>query len=375
MSGSGRTPVGPAGIERVEARRILVRKPVVRIGLGPGARALVGPGDRIEAGTPIAERTIDVEVVDAGRQPGPESVDREDADSAAELPEGTPPSRRTPPEPGKWWVGGAERRGKPQAKNQAKKQITRVAGTLLYETHDRWRAAAGERHEVVESPVAGVVRQVRPMVDVALEASGTGISAEIGAGDPSRGYLDVPRLADGELWASALDVGKSGAVVVAGSRISSQAISRARAVSIRGLIAGSIGEVELRDLAASLSRQRAGFASSVSFGLVAFDGYQRRVLATPILALLTALAGQEVGIVTDPPMIVFAAETLPLPELAADWVRARSGPNAGREGRWIESLGLRRFRSGMHLEAAAVRFGEDADATIVPITDLERFVY
>jgi hypothetical protein len=268
-------------------------------------------------------------------------------------------------------MGGDERRGKP-AKG---KPAIRVGGTLLFETEGRWRAAAGERHEVVESPIAGVVVSARNAVEVTIQAVGAAMPGAIAAGEPTRGYLDVPRLTDGELWASALDIGRSGAVVVAGSRLSGQAISRARAMSIRGLIAGSVGEGELRDLEASELRQKASLAPSAPFGLIALDGHSRRPIATPILALLAALSGREVAIVTDPPLLIFDVAEVPLPELPPDWIRARSGANAGREGRWLKSAGHYRFRGGMYLEAAVVRFVEETDTTIVPVMDLERFIF
>jgi len=403
-------------LARVAGRRVIVFSPMIRFRLGPGDRALVAPGDSIVPGMPIAERTPDASLVDAGRlgapvengrvgrpgrpekpdkNPGPasrlEPIWREShsslvdvasngrrpvgADEAALLPPPivTPPrsERRRPPMPGKWWVGGDERRdrldrGKPAA---------RVAGTLLYEANGRWRAAAGERHEVVESPVAGIIREARNGVEVTLQVTGAALPGAIAAGEPSRGYLDVPRLTDGDLWASALDVGRSGAVVVAGSRVSAQAISRARAMSIRGLIAGSVGQGELRDLAASESRQKASLAPSVPFGLIALDGHQRRPIATPVLALLAALAGREVAIITDPPLLVFDVSEVPLPELPPDWIRVRSGQHAGREGRWIESTGLRRFRGGIHLEGAVVRFVDETETTILPVSDLERFIF
>ena len=56
-------------------------------------------------------------------------------------------------------------------------------------------------------------------------------------------------------------------------------------------------------------------------------------------------------------------------------MRVRSGPHAGREGRWVGSAGLHRFKAGIHLEAANVRLGDDKDATIVALADLERFVF
>jgi len=395
-----------AELDLIPERRVLVFRPLIYFKLGPGDRALVSAGDRVVPGMPIAERTPDASLVDVGRlakgedgrsgRPGrSDDADHPAGERAAPVwkdqfadstearlrnrptltikpvPPAPRQERRRPPSPGKWWMGGDERRGKP-AKG---KPAIRVGGTLLFETDGRWRAAAGERHEVVESPVAGVVREARNSVGVAIEAAGAAMPGALAAGEPSRGYLDVPRLTDGELWASALDVGRSGAVVVAGSRLSGQAISRARAMSIRGLIAGSVGEGELRDLEASELRQKASLAPSVPFGLIALDGHGRRPIATPILALLAALSGREVAIVTDPPLLVFDVAEVPLPELPPDWIRARSGPHAGREGRWLKSAGHCRFRGGLYLEAAVVRFADDTDATTVPVTDLERFTF
>lgn len=404
-------PSGPdiaAALARVATRRILVFSPTIHFRLSPGDRALVAPGESVSTGTPIAERTPDAEVVDAGRLDSEAASGKnggaaragrsiQDAGTSAlwregrlepiePLPEnrtqmatkiGAWPTgtarqeRRRPPEPGKWWVGGGERRGK-SGKNRP---TPRVGGTLLFEKQGRWSVAAGEHHQIVESPVAGIVREARNSVGVSIEAAGAAIPGAIAAGEPSRGYLDVPRLTDGELWASALDVGRAGAIVVAGSRISAQAISRARAMSIRGLIAGSVGQGELRDLEASELRQKASLAPSVPFGLIALDGHQRRPIATPVLALLAALSGREVAIVTDPPLLIFDVSEVALPELPPDWVRVRSGIHAGREGRLLDMAGLYRFRSGVHLEAAVVRFVDETDTTILPFADLERFIF
>ena len=260
----------PPELARVAGRRVLVFSPTIHFRLGPGDRALVVPGDAVVPGMPIAERTPDAELVDVGRLERTERVRPVDppawekpasdesvaalrqedrvgsTESQLAVPAGMDvktgyvpvvmqQDRRRQPFPGKWWVGGGERRGKPARD----KQTLRLGGTLLFETHGRWRAAAGERHTIVESPIAGVVREARNCVDVTIAVTGAALTGAIAAGEPSRGYLDVPRLTDGELWANALDVGRTGAVVVAGSRISAQAISRARAMSIRGLIAGS----------------------------------------------------------------------------------------------------------------------------------------
>jgi hypothetical protein len=397
----------PAALAGVATRRILVFSPTIHYRLAPGDRALVAPGDVVSAGTPIAERTPDAEPLDAGRlttadepakngrpvragmgeEPEVSPLWRENRSGPAEPrpagraqmatkvesgPAGLPQQeRRRPPAPGKWWVGSDERR----ARSGKAKPAVRFGGTLLYETNGRWVAAAGEHHQIVESPVAGIVREASNSVEVTIEVAGAAIPGAIAAGEPSRGYLDVPRLTDGELRASSLDSGRAGGVVVAGSRISALAISRARAMSIRGLVAGSVGQGELRDLEASEQRQKASLAPSVPFGLIALDGYQRRPIATPILALLAALSGREVAIVTDPPLLIFDRSEVPLPELPPDWVRVRSGPHAGREGRLVGSAGLHRFRAGIHLEAAVVRFFDETDTTILPFADLERFIF
>jgi hypothetical protein len=396
-----------AALAGVATRRILVFSPTIHYWLAPGDRALVTPGDVVSAGTPIAERTPDAEPLDAGRlttagepakngrpvrvgmgeEPEVSPLWKDDWSGPAEP---RPPGRaqmatkvepgpaglaqqerRRPPAPGKWWVGSDERRGR----SGKAKPAVRFGGTLLYETNGRWLAAAGEHHQIVESPVAGIVREASNSVEVTIEVAGAAIPGAIAAGEPSRGYLDVPPLTDGELRASSLDSGRAGGIVVAGSRISALAISRARAMSIRGLVAGSVGQGELRDLEASEQRQKASLAPSVPFALIALDCYQRRPIATPILALLAALSGREVAIVTDPPLLIFDRSDVPLPELPPDWVRVRSGPHAGREGRLAGSAGLYRFRAGIHLEAAVVRFFDETDTTILPFADLERFIF
>jgi hypothetical protein len=81
-----------------------------------------------------------------------------------------------------------------------------------------------------------------------------------------------------------------------------------------------------------------------------------------------------VAILTDPPMLVLGLESVKLPDLPRDAVRVRTGPHAGREGRWLSSAGLYRFRAGVHLEAANVQLGDDPAPTVIPLADLERFV-
>jgi hypothetical protein len=353
---------------RVPARRILVVSPTVQIRLGPGDRALVSAGQKVNPGMPIAERTCDAEFIDVGRLNRPANGSGHENGPARPIDPGQ--ERRRPPQPGKWWVGGDDRRGKTARRETPR----RVAGTLLYEIDGRWTAAAGDRHEKVESPTSGVVVEAENCIGITMKVNGVAIPAAVAGGQPTRGYLDVPRLVDGELRDTTLDVGRSGAIVVAGGRVSAEMLTRARAMSIRGMVAGSLGQAELRDLAASEARQRAGLHTTPPFGALGLDGHQRRPIASPILALLAALAGREVAILIDPPLLVLDVVDVPLPELPPDWVRVRNGVHAGREGRWLSSAGLHRFRAGIHLEAANIRLGDDLQPTVIALADLERFI-
>ena len=358
----------PPEFARIPARRILVVSPIVQIRLGPGDRALVSAGQKVNPGMPIAERTCDAEFIEVGRLNRP--ANGNGRENGPTRPSDPGQERRRSPQPGKWWVGGDDRRGKTARRETPR----RVAGTLLYEMDGRWTAAAGDRHEKVESPTGGVVVEAENCIGITMKVSGVAIPAAVAGGQPTRGYLDVPRLVDGELRDTTLDVGRSGAIVVAGGRVSAEALTRARAMSIRGMVAGSLGQAELRDLAASEARQRAGLHTTPPFGALGLDGHQRRPIASPILALLAALAGREVAILIDPPLLVLDVVDVPLPELPPDWVRVRNGVHAGREGRWLSSAGLHRFRAGIHLEAANIRLGDDLQPTIIPLADLERFI-
>ena len=377
-SGSGKGPRSGGGAQemrkampseflRIPGRRIVVESPVVQIPLSPGDRVLVQPGETVAVGTPLAESTLDASLVEAGR------LVRSNGNGAGGLSGPHGPAgrdRRTDPQPGKWWSGGDERRGKGSRREKPR----RLGGTLLYELEGRWIAAAGERHETIDSPVSGVVVQARSDIGLSVKIDGVAIPAAIAAGRPTRGHLEVPRLIEGELRDAPLDMGRSGAIVLAGSRLSTESITKARAMSVSGIVAGSIGQTEVRDLAASELRQRAALHNLSPFAVIGFDGHQRRPIASPILALLSALSGRQVSLMVSPPLVILGLRSVTLPDLPPDAIRVRAGQHAGREGRWVSSAGLYRFRAGVYLEAANVRLDDDTELTIVPLADLERFV-
>ena len=324
-----------AGSVSLVRSRPLVTAPVdVLFALAPGDRPLVAPGESVVVGAPIAERLRDPRIGEA-RVP----------DAAA-------------PEPGGRWSGQVD-------------GLVDVADVeLVFAWRGRWRVAGGGLSDPLETPVAGIVRDVRPGTSITVRAAGRGLRGVVALGGPTRGRLRGGP--DSELRAGGLDVNSAGAILVVGSRVDAETLTRARAMGVRGVVVTGLSSKERRDYLASEARQRSALHRLPPFAVLVLDGAVRRPVAGAVQALLAALAGHEVAIVTDPPTLVFDLPELDVPAPPPDLVRIRAGALAGREGRFVECLGPRRFPGDVHLEAALVRFA-DGTTTAVPIGDLERF--
>ena len=335
--GPGRTP--PPGHELVPLASLVERPVDAWLALNPGDRPLVAAGESVLPGAPLAERLRDprlIEVAGGGHmRPG-----------------------------GRWAAtpggNGRGRSGEPQ-------------GELLYESGGRWRIASGEHPEPLDSPVAGIIRDVRAGQGIELRAAGAGLRGSFALGGSARGRLVVATDADGELLPRALDVGAAGAILVVGARIEAEALTRARAMGVRGVVVASLASKERRDFLASEARQRAALHRLPALAVLVLHGLVRRSISVPAMTLLEALAGQEVAIIGDPPRLVFDPEGIEIDGGFRDLVHVRSGPLAGQTGRWDGLAGLRRFAGGTHLEAGFVRFGSDPPIA-VPLSDLERLV-
>ena len=332
----------PGDLELVAGRRWLVEPFSAWIELAPGDRALVGEGEVVTAGMPIAERLRDRRLDEA-----PAIADRDPRR----------PGDRLVAEPG----GGPLRRA------------AAAAGEIVFRSGRRWRVATGDVSDLVEAPGAGIVREVRAGTGMRLDLAGRAVPGAFAVGVPTRGVLRVSADPGGDLHPTMLDVGLAGSVLVVGSRVDAEMLTRARAMGVRGVVVASMSGKEARDFAASEARQRAALHRLPAFAVLVVDGVVRRPLATPLVEALTALAGSGVGIVADPPALVLDPEAPePAPPDPA-WVRLRHGPSAGREGRWLGALGPRRFRPGLRQEAGLVRL-EDGTEVAVPLADLERWV-
>lgn len=334
----------PAWLAEISLRTLVEDGLEARFPLPPGDRPLVEPGTIVEAGEPLLEHLRD------------RRIDEVDVRSVAEGEHPAPGTRWTP-------VPGRRRREH------------RVEGELLTPLpgrKERWRLVTGEHRDAVVSPMRGQVVAVQPGAEIRVRATGPAIRGAYAAGSAAHGRLELATDTSGDLLPGGIDVGRMGSILVVGSRIDAEALTRARAMGVRGIVVASLPGKELRDFQASERRQRAAMHSPQPFGVLSLEGAVRRPIPSPIMALLERLAGSEVALLVDPPALVFDAAEADLPALPADRVRVRSGPLAGSEGRVLELLGPRRFASGVILEAARVVLDGEAPVD-VPIGDLERY--
>lgn len=338
------------GLAFVPARRLIGGPIEVTFPLGVGDRALVAPAEAVVPGARIGERLRDARTIEVAN---------------GSVPEGARPGER-------WTMpahsgihlrrgGGAE------------------AGELVAAVQGHWLLAVGEHHEPVETPLGGVVHDVRPGIGIRVRAEGRVLAGVEAHGDPTRGKLSMGT--EGRHWnrpgsglrSGGLDVGLAGTILVLGSRVDAEALTRARAMGVRGVVVSGLAGKERRDFLASERRQRAALHRLPPFAVLVLDGAIRRPIAGPVAAVLEALVGRDVAIVIDPPALVFDEPDLAIAPTDPGHVRVRSGEHAGREGRWAGLAGQRRFSGGTFVESGWVVFDAEPP-TAIPLADLERFV-
>lgn len=340
----------PGWLEELPWRPLVLRDLDVRFTLEPGDRPLVVAGDRVAPGTALLERLRDRRV------------------EQIPVPDHAPAGDDAGPTAGSRWTTSVSTR--------LGRHGVAVEGELVARSpdrRDRWRIVTGDHRDLVESPVGGVVDAVRPGGELVIRADGLGIRGALGAGSPAHGPLELATDPSGGLRPGGIDVGRAGSILVVGDRIDVEALTRARAMGVRGIVVASLSGKDLRDFQASERRQRASLHTVPPFGVVALEGTRRRGIASPLTELLRRLNGRQVGLSMDPPALVFEAAGTDLPAVDPAWVRVRSGPSAGAEGRLVGPAGLRWFAGGIQLEAALVAI-DDAAPVPLPIGDLERLV-
>ena len=363
-----------AWLDEIPLRRMLEPGLETHVALPPGDRPLVEPGGVVQPGDPLLEhvrdRRIEEVEIPAGKADGPSAGDAAGSARGADRP---PAGGADSPSSG---AGDRLQAGSrwTSIPGRRRRQEEQVDGELLAPVpghRGRWRLVTGDHRVLVASPVGGVVTGVRPGAEIRLRVDGLALRGAFATGASARGRLELATDPFGDLRPGGIDVGRTGSILVVGSRIDAEALTRARAMGVHGIVVASLAGKDLRDFQASERRQRAALHPAQPFGVLALDGSLRRPIAAPVMDLFERLAGRDVALLVDPPALVFDAEGLDLPDVPPDWVRVRSGPNAGSEGRVLGLVGLRRFAAGVHLETARVIL-DGEPAIDVPLGDLER---
>ncbi|HEX5467272.1 MAG TPA: hypothetical protein VFW92_11425 [Candidatus Limnocylindrales bacterium] len=299
-SESGPRTATPAAL-LVDEGQALLRKPVIRIRLGPADRPLVALGAAVAAGDALVEQARDVTVAETRL-----------------------PSGAAPPEPGRAFerreVLAGEGRRAVRFDDPGRVLYTTPAGIV--------RAALGRgRPRVLDSPVTGTVVALDDGC-LSLQADGIALAGLVAAGRPSTGVLALAVGApDEELATSSLDVRSAGLILVAGARADVEALGRARAMGARGVISGGAVSRDVRTFDASERRQRATAEASAPFATLVLDGYGKRPIPADRWAVLKAAEGREVVIIPDPPLLILPDDVWP----ADMW--STSGRGRGRRGR------------------------------------------
>jgi hypothetical protein len=237
---------------------------------------------------------------------------------------------------------------------------------------------AGSNPVTLNAPAAGVIEALTPG-RLYLRADGLAVDARVGWGRASWGRIVIAvERPDAEIQTSRIDVTAAGAILVVGTRIDVEAVSRARAIGAAAIISGGVASRDLRQLTSSEARQQAALHAAAPFGLLALGGYGRVPIPTHLWDLLVAADGRDAGILPASRTLIIDGDPGPLVEAASrppGTVRVISGEHRDHEGVLVGLSGPRRWSGGSYAPGGFVELaGEDGrgERHCVPLAMLER---
>ncbi len=326
---------------------------LLRIPLHLADRPLVAPGQPVELGQPIIEHFREQEAVEV-------------ESSAAFI--GVPPGAVLDDVP-------ADSSGRLGRRSSEGTYRTRVC------EHGRdgiTRLVAGSAEVVISAPASGVIESVTPG-RIELRATGLAVDTRVGWGRPTTGrILMAVDARDAEIQTSRIDIAAAGAILVVGSRIDIEAVSRARAIGAAAVISGGVASRDLRQLTSSEARQSSALHAAAPFGLAAMGGYGRAPIPSHLWDLLAAADGRQAGLLPASKTLIIDGDPAPLLEAAsrpAGTVRVVSGDHRDHEGRLVGLSGPRRWDGGDYAPGGFVELrgaGGQLERHCVPLTILER---
>ena len=235
-------------------------------------------------------------------------------------------------------------------------------------------APLGEEVPVVSEVRGRVAAVSRSAIDIEVRAAV--VHGADGWGEPVHGELVVSVASPGdELRPALIDAGKRGKILVGGSRASPEALTRARAMGVAGIVLGGAFDKELRDFAAVQQRGREGDASGAAIGLLLLQGYGKIPIEPRLFAWLRRHEGREASLMgADRTLYVYDGDEPPTrrwPPRAGDRVVALRRPGQGLTGRLARVVEeLRAVPSGVAVRTATIEL-DDGRQVAIPLANLE----
>ena len=227
-------------------------------------------------------------------------------------------------------------------------------------------------------PILGHVRgEVESVSRDAIEirVAGALVSGVGGSGNAVHGELlmGVSDPAE-ELRAGAIDVGATGRIIVGGSRASAEALTRARAMGVVGIVLGGLLDKELRDFEATQARRREIGGVEGDLAVIVIEGYGKVAMDAALFGWFRAHAGRMASLFGDAARLyVYDAEPPPAHRVLprpGNRVVAHRRPYAGVAGELQEVLaGLHAAAGGIPARSGIVRF-DDGRTAVVPLANL-----
>jgi hypothetical protein len=178
-----------------------------------------------------------------------------------------------------------------------------------------------------------------------------------------------------ELRAGAIDVGSTGRILVGGSRASAEALTRARAMGVAGIVVGGVLDKELRDFETTQRRRREVGGVRGDLAIVVLEGFGKVGIDAELFAWFRSHEGRVASIFGESARVYVyeagpppARRVLPRP---GDRVIALRRPFAGVGGELLSVLDQPQAgAAGVVARSALVRF-EDGRTAVVPLANLE----
>ncbi len=218
----------------------------------------------------------------------------------------------------------------------------------------------------LKAGLKGTVSRLIPYYGAIIETKGALVEGVWCNGKEKAGILKVLGDRETPLSAESIQVSARGFILVCGTIRDEAVLSKAAAVKVDGIIAGSL-RASLKDI-----------ASAMPYPVILTEGFGEIPMSTPAFELLRSSEGYEVALIASPPSVIISVpEEIVSPvhilrkEEAGLKVKVIRGPHKGLFGEILE-VGRREtlLESGYLVPSALVRLENGAEVEL-PTLNLE----